>query len=313
MFGQGSGAVVGYNFSIDNVYTTSPSFATGAYSVHNAGNGMNLWEGNNFLGIWADDAWGSSTSATFFRNMLVGWQNGKSDSTFPIMMRSFNRAFNIVGNVLGQPGYHNQYQAYSTSATGGVGAASEKTSIYSLGWAGTGATCGSPTCDQLVFSTLMRWGNYDTATSGTKWDSTEASPTAMPYVKGNFTSSYFSSLAHTLPASLYYGSKPPWWPATKAWPPVGPDVYSGNLGICSGTYNGAQATVGGQCSGGTLSVAYASHVNSIPAQDCYLNAMHGPPDGTGNVLSFDAGLCYGNISSGTTRPASPTELTATAH
>ncbi len=44
MFGQGSGAVVGYNFSIDDIYTGANAWAAAAYAVHNAGNEMTLWE-----------------------------------------------------------------------------------------------------------------------------------------------------------------------------------------------------------------------------------------------------------------------------
>jgi hypothetical protein len=276
---------------------------------------MNLFEGNSFLGIWADDAWGTSTQTTYFRNMLVGWQTGKTSATFPIMMRDYIRAFNVVGNVMGQPGYHNQYQAYATSTSGGIGAANEDTSIYSLGWGATGAGCSAgaiTTCDPLVFTTLMRWGNWDVVTNAVKWDSTEASPAAVPYINANFTSSYFGSLAHTLPASLYYSSKPSWWPSSKAWPPTGPDVATGNLGTCSGgTYSGAQATASGQCTGGTFGVQYGSHATSIPAQDCYLNVMHGTPDGTGNLLNFDASLCYASSQTSLAPPTPPTNLVTT--
>jgi len=311
MFGQTSGTVVGYNFSIDNQFVNN--YVNGSYFDHNAGNEMNLWEGNSFVSVQGDDAWGASTQQTFFRNALIGWGIGRTNSTFPVMMRSFIRSVNMVGNVLGQPGYHNNYQSYATSATGGSNQASENTSIYSLGWGGTGAACGSPNCDPKVFSTLMRWGNYDTVNGSVQWNTTEASPAAATYVNANFTSSYFGTLAHTLPASLYYNSQPSWWPSGKAWPPIGPDVASGNVGMCTGTYKGAQATSGGQCSGGTLSSAWASHVTSIPAQDCFLNVMGGPPDGSGGVLNFDASTCYTSSGTGTTTSTVPTQVKATAN
>jgi hypothetical protein len=313
MFGQGSGDVIGCNFSIDDLYGTG-TWPQASYYSHNAGNAMNLWEGNNLFGIWADDSWGSSALGTEFRNMLLGWQNGKSNATWPVVDRTQDRAFNIVGNVLGQPGYHTAYQTYATSTSGGVGETSDdSTSIYEIGWGDNGGfpTCSpAPACDPLVFSTLMRWGNYDVVTNGVKWDPTEASPAAVPYVNANFTPLYFSSLAQTLPPSLYYSSKPSWWPAAKAWPPIGPDVSAGNLGICSGTYAGAQATAGGQCAGGSLSSAWAAHANSIPAQDCYLNVMGGPPDGTGNVLPFDADTCYGGSSAQPPPPPPSTNASA---
>jgi hypothetical protein len=280
---------------------------------------MNLWEGNMMNEILADDSWGSGLSGTLFRNNLTGWQFGKNQYTTAVNLEALNRAFNVIGNVLGQPGYSTQYESYATSATGGVnGDNAANTSVYNLGWTGwsgwggclTNGSTGTP-CDPKVRSTLMRWGNWDVVTNGAKWDSTEASPAAVPYVNANFSSTYFGSLAHTLPASLYYAAKPSWWPAGKAWPPIGPDVASGNVGMCTGTYAGTQGTASSQCTGGTLTASWASHVTSIPAQDCFLNVMGGPPDGSGSVLSFDASKCY--TSSGTTggTPAAPTGLTAT--
>jgi hypothetical protein len=273
---------------------------------------MNLFEGNNFLGIWADDAWGAASTTTHFRNMLIGWQSSSLYSTIPFLIRSHVRAYNYIGNVLGQPGYHTQYQSYATSTTGGVGAGQENSSIYSIGWAQTGAGCGSPSCDSLGFTTSMRWGNWDTVNGAVQWNTTEASPAAVPYVNANFTPSYFTSLAHTLPASLYYNAQPSWWPSSKAWPPVGPDVSSGNLGVCNGgTYTGVQVTALAQCAGSTSKAAWGGFANSIPAQDCYLGVMNGPPDGSKTVLAFDANSCYASNTS--TGPASPTGLTGTVH
>jgi len=321
MFGMATGSVIGYNLSINNIYQAGPGVTTWAGSSsagHTPGSGMNLWEGNNLYGIWTDNFHGTTAAQTFFRNKLSGWKSGILYGLFVIALRSQHRAFNAVGNILGQPSVQSTYEAYATSSTTVANAAGANTSIYELGsvdysanFGGcNGSAVGSPGCDPLVRSTLMRWGNYDTVTAGTRWDSGEASPGAVAYVNANFTSSYFSSLPRSLPASLYYSSRPGWWPATKVWPAVGPDVTSGNLGICSGTYGGAQATASGQCTGGSLTSAWAGHANSIPAQDCYLNVMRGPPDGTGNVLSFDAALCYASSGTGT-GPASPTGLAAT--
>ena len=297
MSGQGSGNVVGYNFSVDDIFGSSGSFyPQAAYWSHNAGNELNLYEGNNFFGVWGDDSWGSSSQTTLFRNMLIGWQAGKTQSTVPIIGRAFTRAENVVGNVLGQPSYHAHYQAYATSTTGGSGGATEATSIYSLGWVTQNGACsgGAQTygCDTLTYYTLMRWGNWDVVNAATQWSSTEASPSSVAYVNANFTSGYFGTLAHVLPPSLYYSAAPSWWPSGKAWPVAGPDVSTGNVGTCSGTYNGAQATLSSQCTGGTLSAAWGSHVNSLPAQDCYLSVMGGPPDGSGSARNFDARSCY---------------------
>ena len=311
---NGTGNVVDYNFGVNQIAFSGYTWP--GFSSHGAGTTFNLWEGNNWAGIEADDAWGSTAQQTYFRNMMAGWQNGRTSGSTPIISRSYVRAMNIVGNVMGQPNYHSQYETYAagnTSTNGG----NENVSIYSLGLAltgscGTGSAQSSPYCDPQTRSTLMRWGNYDVVTAGVKWDSTEASPAAAQYLNANFSSSYFGSLSRSLPPSLYYSSAPSWWPSGKAWPPVGPDVSSGNLGVCTGTYAGAQATSSAQCSGGTLSAAWAGHANSIPAQDCFLNVLHGPPDGTGNALPFDAGKCYASSGSTSgTGPGTPTGLTVT--
>lgn len=302
VFNQGSGVVMGYNYSVDNV-TAGGSYMQAAYSGHNSGAIFNLFEGNNMNGIWSDQTWGSTLLSTFFRNMLTGWEGGGyTVQTYPVDFDSYNRGYNVIGNVLGQPSYHNLYESYATGASTSVGASQANTSIYTLGFTGEAApgVCSGVNglvCDAAVRATLMRWGNYDTVTAGVKWDSTEASPTAVSYIAGNFSSGYFGSLAHTLPASLYYNSKPSWWPSGKPWPLSGPDVSGGNLGICTGTFTGAQAITAGQCTGGTLNASYAGHSNSNPAQDCYLNTMGGPPDGTGSVLPFDAATCYGSSNS----------------
>ncbi len=308
MFGQGSGNVVGYNFIIDN-QGGAGTISWYSYYGHNAGNEMNLWEGNALNTINSDPIHGSSTNGTFYRNNILGWQSGKTDGTYPVSLETWARAFNVAGNVLGQPGYSNTYESYATSTSGGVnGGATASTSIYVLGWTGYNGYGGCLTpsggapCDPLVRPTLMRWGNWDAVNNATQWNSSEAAPAAVPYVNANFTTSYFNTLAHTLPASLYYSSTPSWWPSGKAWPPVGPDVSSGNVGICTGSYAGSQGTLSSQCVGGTLSTAWGSHVTSIPTQDCFLNVMGGHPDGTGSVLPFD----YANCASAVPTVAAPT-------
>lgn len=311
IFQNGSGDVAGYNFTVGNIYDGSPGFMAGSYYSHNGGVEMNLWEGNNMNGIWADDIHGASPSGTLFRNMVQGWQKdcdgaACTNSSTPIILRVNNRVFNDVGNVLGQPGYHTNYQQVATGSSTFTGV--EAASIYSIGLA-TSDLCSSgnvTACDTLAVSSLMRWGNYDTVNAAVRWNSTEAAPGAVTYAAANFSTGYFGTLAHTLPASLYYSSTPSWWPSGKAWPPIGPDVSSGNVGMCTGgTYAGAQTTSSGQCVGGTKSTAWGLHVTSIPAMDCYLT-LGGPLDGSGSVLPYDAKLCY--TPAPPTNPPAPTFL-----
>jgi len=307
VFGQGSGWVIGYNFTIGNIST---NYMQGSYPSHNAGSGMNLWEGNVFNELACDDTWGTSTLQTYYRNVINGWVSGLTEQTIPIISNAYCRGYNIIGNVLGQPGYHTNYQVSASSATAVAptsGMPYASLAIYELGTsdnAGLGNCTTPPVCDPLTGSTMMRWGNYDVVNGGVRWDATESSPKAVPYINAQSTPS-----SHTLPGSLYLSSTPLWW-RSMPFPPIGPDVSSGNLGICAGgSYSGAQATASGQCSGGSLSASsWAGHANVIPAQDCYLNVMNGPPDGSGGILSFDASGCYTSQSG--SAPAAPTNLSA---
>jgi hypothetical protein len=114
-----------------------------------------------------------------------------------------------------------------------------------------------------------------------------------------------------MPASFYLSSKPSWFGSTP-FPPVGPDISGGNVGVCSGALNtpgqfsGVPATQSSQCTGTSLVSGWAGHVNAIPAMHCALDVMGMPPDGSGPALAFDAKACYGGSSSD---PNPPTNLT----
>jgi hypothetical protein len=125
----------------------------------------------------------------------------------------------------------------------------------------------------LAVSTLMRWGNYDTVNGAVRFVASEV-PTGLALYANPLPS-------QTLPASLYLGAKPGWWPAAKPWPAIGPDVTGGNIANVAG------------------------HAYTIPAQDCFAS-MGGPADGTGAFLTFNAATCYGTASS--KAPSAPTNL-----
>jgi hypothetical protein len=67
--------------------------------------------------------------------------------------------------------------------------------------------------DQTTTAWTSLWltGNFDTVNKKVMWNASP--PTA------NLPAS-----THDLPASLYYASRPAWWPAGKPWPWVGPDL-----------------------------------------------------------------------------------------
>ena len=265
MNGAASGDVIGYNFSINDYYGVSANFLQQSAWMHSGGIDNILLEGNDGAGLASDLIHGTHQFLTAFRNRWTGWETGKASSTNPIAMRSYSRYYNLIGNVLGQPGYHTAYEA------------SQSTNDHAIFWFGQGS--GGVPNDPLVATTVMRWGNYDTATSVAHFDVTE-----IPSTLGTLLNAVPGS--QSLPTSLYLSSKPSWWGSTP-WPAIGPDVS------------------GGDGPGG--------HSYSIPAKACYLSTMGGPSDGSGSALTFNASSCYGSGASSTPSapPAAPTNLTAT--
>lgn len=243
IFDAVQGVVVGYNFSTNNLNVTA-DFMQSSYLSHNAGSGMDLWEGNNLNATGCDDTWGASVEGTLFRNVFPGWLLSRTQGTIPLEWDAFCRGYNVVGNVLGKASYHTQYQSYPPS----TGVSACQTTIYVIGWSGPGYcyTYSGMVDDLLVMSTMLRWGNYDVVNAAVEWNSSEIPTTGVPYINGNPVPA-----THSLANSWYLTSSPPWWTTpwgTPAWPSVGPDVTGGNI-----------PNMGG-------------YANNIPAELCYANS-----------------------------------------
>ena len=272
-----SGSVIAYNFSVNNVYSPS-TYLQATYSSHDAADNFQLYEGNIFNSITCDDIHGTPGGVnTYFRNWLNGrdWNQGSqpTQQTFPVDLDAYCRGFNIIGNVLGTPGYHTNYQQFAGQSGGKPSAATCNLTIYELGWGGgicSNLGSGGVADDNLVYATLMRWGNYDTVTGGVKWDAAESSPGAVPYISAQTTPA-----SHGLPASFYLSSAPSFF-GSVPFPPIGPDV-----------------------TGGTGPGGFA---NLIPAAKCYYSNLLGPANGSGGALPFDAKSCYGSSTTTSTPP-----------
>ncbi len=262
ILGSATGIVDAYNFDIDHAYTVQWWQMAGHW-LHASGTAMILWEGNQTVGLTSDDIHGTHNQGTLFRNWISGLDvNGQTAQTVPIILNTFSRVFNLIGNVLGTPGYHTNYEDSYAAGT----LTNPQHSIYVLGYCanvggislsgcwGTGMVVPN---DTLTSTTLFRWGNYDTATGNVHWAASEVPTTGVPYVNGNPVPA-----SHTLPASLYLASRPAWWRSTIPWPAIGPDITGGS---------------------GPGGFAYA-----IPAGVCYKTT---PKDSTG-ILLFDANACY---------------------
>jgi hypothetical protein len=211
MMGNSAGAVVAYNFLTDMYYSVQTWMMAGLQGSHDAGTGMNLFEGNTANQFLMDLYHGTGSLPTLFRNRLTGTEPGKSQgNTTVVNIWAFNRQANVVGNVLGTAGYHTVYEDSSAGTRG-----NPERSIFLLGYSGVleQSNSGIP-YDTGVRNSLLRWGNYDYATGQTRWNATEIpAGNAVPATQ-------------TLPASLFLTAKPAWWGA-RSWPAIGPDVTGG--------------------------------------------------------------------------------------
>jgi hypothetical protein len=228
---SGGGNVVGYNYA-DNSWACDGNNDDGFQEVqidcHCAFPHMELMEGNWAPHMGASTTHGNAGYLTYFRNyastQFTHSVDGQATSAIiwsqpfvpqyanveALQFDSPDLKMTVVGNVLGSTTDSSQGMPMSLGTTSsGQGAAASTSATY----VGTNGGLKILDVDQSTVSWTTLWlhGNYDTVNKQTMWN---AAPPTM-----NLPMS-----ARTLPPSLYYSSKPAWWPAGKAWPWVGPDL-----------------------------------------------------------------------------------------
>lgn len=254
--GPDTGSVFAYNFTVLN---NSGSQGSWSFWNHSSGVAYQLWEGNSAAGFANDNIHGTHNMITKFRNRFTGKESTNTQQLNPIFEGAFNRYNNIVGNILGlsSGGLQTLYQADFNNPSN---------MIYVIGWGNTLPD------DSITVSSTMRWGNWDNVTNNVRYCTAASTPisacTASERAESAPTYPGLASPSTTLPPSFFYSARPAWWPATKTWPPIGPDVSGGNVANVSG------------------------HAYTIPAQDCFLNVMGGLSSGSGSALGFNANSCY---------------------
>ena len=291
------GDVVIYNYSIYDYFTLSAGYLVESTAAHTAGIDFDLYEGNKVASIDADAIHGTHNFLTFFRNDSPGdqpacWGGGSgyasveacNNGLLPMQLQSYTHFANAIGNVMGQSGIQAYYQ-------NGTGAGAGTAGVYDLGTGYVDGTSGlTVAADPSVATTLLRWGNCDVI-HGFSAANCQFNSSEVP-VSGSLATDqqpYANTVpsSHALPGSYFYAGKPAWWPATKAWPPIGPDVAGGN-------------------EAGTGGLAY-----TLPAEDCYLS-MGGPSNGAGAALTFNEASCYPSTAIQGT-PQAPAGLQATVN
>ncbi len=277
---QSCANVYSYNYIVHNI-TTSGWLQPG-FNNHGGGFNFALVEGNDALGTGWDNYFGGGNFNTTFRNRFWGYQQGPPDTstsqTYPGSNYAMYRFSNWIGNVMGYPGYHTNYQTVANDSNNSTVC---NQSIWAIGLGGNCQHNSPAPDDPHTVDTLMRWGNWDAVNKSVQWNSSE-----VPSGLAKYANAMPSS--HTLPASLLYSSAPSWWgvngQAAIPWPATGPDVTSGN-----------QTNSGG-------------FANKIPARVCFESVMKGTYADTA-PKTFNANSCYGN-GSASNAPSPPTSLAA---
>jgi hypothetical protein len=190
----GGGNVIGYNYA-DNSWATPPEWQEVNIDCHCSFPHMELMEGNYAPHMGASTTHGNAGYLSYFRNYassqfappaVAGSDAEQSGNQTALQFDGGDVGMNVIGNVLGTEGVSERYEAHDSGPV----------SIYELGANGDGA-------DDVAVTSLYRHGNFDFVNGETLWQ---------------------GDVSHELPASLYYSSKPAWWPSGSPWPWVGPDL-----------------------------------------------------------------------------------------
>lgn len=195
--------VLGYNYFKAGQADSFRAPAIAGHAVHNA---FNLYEGNWCIQeVTADITHGSSSHGTIFRNRIdgVGTYAG-TIGVVPLIIQQYNRAYSVVGNVLGRSGTHTKYDAAVSGAANSCGTALV---CIELGCEDGGAL--TTPVESVATTEVLRELNlcYTNVAGVIKSDS------------GSFTVS-------DLRNSYYLTSKPAWWTnangSAAAWPAISP-------------------------------------------------------------------------------------------
>ena len=198
------GCVVGYNY-ITHIRNLDPTMGKVTMNgCHGAHPMFNLFEGNIAPRFQSDSYWGSCSHLTLFRNHFLGTDDDVTHNRIAISIDRNCWYHTVVGNVLGTDGLAWTYEKNSDSFPYTLNV------IYRFGYPNMGNNVCNETNalwydnhDPQVRATLLRHGNYDSATGAVVWD---------------------PSITDTnIPDSLYLAAKPGWW-GNLRWPPIGPDI-----------------------------------------------------------------------------------------
>lgn len=198
MEGAVSGNVIAYNYAT-NAQHYDPEWPGPALAEHGPHSMMNLVEGNWFESkVMADNYWGSASHNTYWRNRVLhqpdrGWVYGTW--AFDVMATHYHE--NLVGNVVGTPGYETIRLAQGTDGIIDARVA------FKFGYQAISGGGSAEDHDARSLDTAILHGNWDSVDEQIAWDDDIAE--------------------HSLPPSLFRAAAPTWF-GDVPWPPLGPDV-----------------------------------------------------------------------------------------
>jgi hypothetical protein len=235
MNGGSFGAVEAYNYAWGDNLTT-PNFLSGGISVNHDLNGAELIESNNTPAEGYDNIHGSVVSPnTHFRSRARGGGGpvAKTNGLSAVQVSNWNRGLSVIGSVLGtsQTRYIGNGQGYSNLNNW-------------IFWTGsTSQNFRQIQDDPLVLPSIMRWGNYDTATvtqtggdgTGIRFCGSGSEPNCGGASEMNTPQKFLPAnpvpANHDLPASFYLRGQPSWWQTawgTPPFPAIGSDIIGGD-------------------------------------------------------------------------------------
>jgi hypothetical protein len=229
---SGGGNVIGYNYA-DNSWSCDGNGDDGFQEVsidcHCDFPHMELMEGNWAPHMGATTTHGNAGYLTYFRNYAssqwapstagrpqsaIVWSQPFGPQYASVTTLDFpspDLNMTVIGNVLGSTSDTSLGLPASLGTTSdSQGGPPATTRVYT-------SADGSQSSVFLVDTSTVSWtsiwltGNFDTVNKKVMWNASK------------LTASLPSS-TQNLPASLYYTSKPKWWPSGTAWPWVGPDL-----------------------------------------------------------------------------------------
>jgi hypothetical protein len=198
---SGGGNVVAYNYA-DNSWADPPAWQEVNIDTHCSFPHMELMEGNYAPHMGATITHGNAGYLTFFRNYSSSQfappavANSTAKQTGNITAIQFDKGdigMTVIGNVLGSSAATDLGTAPLSKNY--IADGSENGAIFDFGANGK---------SDVSYTSLWAHGNYDTVNKAVQWNA------SIP--------------TQTLPASLYLGAQPTWWPAGTPWPWVGPEL-----------------------------------------------------------------------------------------